>query len=525
MIKAIIVEDELIIRNALQRHIPWNDLGIGMVETAENAEEALKICEEYQPDIVVSDIMMRDMNGVAMCRELRKMYPECQLIYISGYSDKEYLKAAIELSAVDYVEKPIAPPVLIEAIKKALGVVRRLKEENEVKNHLEENRFNIKSKVLHSLIMADDSDENLDKNIIHSNLFSEDTNNMRICLMHASGKITNFRRLKPELDLKLQEVCSNDPFGYYFQMLDDFNIVLLLCSRDGLLEKEGPMMQKISEGIITTSFQFLEFYLAIGDIRLTPRELAGSYQSALNSLKCLSFKGYRKYSYADEPFTDRHFKYGEEQLEKLSFALSSQAMEEVSQILEDTYESFIKEQALLNNSVRNIYYNLDHCIIKVEKNMLSLKQEDIDQIMENSSKQIDSAMTFMELHNYVTKHAESVFNKSRLVAQNNSAVRQLLDIIHNEFGNADLSVNYLAERVFLTPTYLSTLFKKDIGVPIGQYMSNYRMEKAKQLLKDKRYKLYQISNLVGCSDSNYFAKIFKRQIGVTPSEYRENNLQ
>lgn len=525
MIKAIIVEDELIIRNALLRHIPWNDLGINMVETAENAEEALNICEEYQPDIVVTDIMMRDMNGVAMCRELRKMYPKCQLIYISGYSDKEYLKAAIELGAVDYVEKPIAPPVLIEAIKKALSVVRRMKEENDVKNHLEDNKLNIKSKVLHSLIMADDSDENLDKNIIHSNLFSEDTNNMRICLIHASGKIANFRRLKQELDLKLKEVCINYPFEYYFQMIDDFNIVLLLCSRGGLLVKEGSLMKNISGCITTASFQSLEFYLAIGDIRHTPRELANSYQSALNSLRCLSFKGYGRYAYADEHFTDRHFKYGEEQLDKLSLALSKQAMEEVTQILEDTYQKLIKERTLLNNSVRNIYYNMDYCIIKVEKNILSLKQEDMDQIMDHSCKQIDNAMTLMDLNNYVHKHAESVFNKSYLVVQNNSAVRQLLDIIHNEFDNPDLSVNSLAERVFLTPTYLSTLFKKDIGVPIGQYMSNYRMEKAKQLLKDKRYKLYQISNLVGCSDSNYFAKIFKRQIGVTPSEYRENKLQ
>lgn len=525
MIKAIIVEDELITRNALLRHIPWNDLGIDMVETAENAEEALKICEEYEPDIVISDIMMRGMNGVTMCRELRKIYSKCQLIYISGYSDKEYLKAAIELGAVNYVEKPISPPELIAAIKKAYGIVVKMKEENEVKSHLEENVLNIKSKVLHSLIMADDSDDNLDKNIIHSNLFLDERKEMRICLLHASDKITNFRRLKVELDSKLKQSSDNYNLGYYFQMIDDSNIVLLLCSSEGLIAKEDPLLQKIREDITSTVFQGLVFYMAIGDIRHTPRELAVSYQSALNSLRCLSFKGYGSYSYSDEPFTDRHYNNKEELLDKISLALSSQELVEVTKILENIYENFVKERAILNNSVRNIYYNLDNCIIKAEKNMLSLTQEDMAQVLEKSSQQIDSAMTLMDLHNYVIKHGEYVINQSHLVAQNNSAVRQILDIIHNEFSNTELSVNNLAERVFLTPTYLSALFKKDTGATIGQYLTNYRIEKAKQLLKDKRYKLYQISSLVGCSDSNYFAKIFKRQIGVTPSEYRENYLQ
>ena len=96
MIKLLIVEDELITRRGLMRHIPWKKIGVDMVETAESADEAFGICARWQPDIVLSDIKMRGMDGIEMCRQLRSLLPDCQIIFVSSYSYKEYLKAAID---------------------------------------------------------------------------------------------------------------------------------------------------------------------------------------------------------------------------------------------------------------------------------------------------------------------------------------------------------------------------------------------------------------------------------------------
>ena len=97
MIQLLLVDDEAKTRNGLLKHVDWEKLGIDMVQTAQSAQEALALCEEYQPDILISDIRMRKMNGLEMSSILSQKYPSCKIIIISGYADKEYLKAAIEL--------------------------------------------------------------------------------------------------------------------------------------------------------------------------------------------------------------------------------------------------------------------------------------------------------------------------------------------------------------------------------------------------------------------------------------------
>lgn len=104
--KLMVVEDEKVIRNGLLKHVPWQKLGVWEVQAAENGEKALELAETFHPDIVLSDIRMPGMSGIELCRTLREKYPEIEIIFSTGYADKEYLKAAIDLHAVGYVEKP-----------------------------------------------------------------------------------------------------------------------------------------------------------------------------------------------------------------------------------------------------------------------------------------------------------------------------------------------------------------------------------------------------------------------------------
>ena len=122
--KLIVVEDEKIIRTGLLKHVPWQRLGVSEVEAAANGEEALAKTENFRPDIVLSDIRMPGMSGVDLCRKLREKFPEIEIIFSTGYADKEYLKAAIDLHAVGYVEKPVNVKLLSENVEEAVQRVR-----------------------------------------------------------------------------------------------------------------------------------------------------------------------------------------------------------------------------------------------------------------------------------------------------------------------------------------------------------------------------------------------------------------
>lgn len=124
-IRLLMVEDESLTLQGLLRAIPWESLGIADIKTADNGEWGLKTAREFKPAIILSDVRMPRMDGIKMAFEIRKELPVCRFIFISGFSEKEYLKSAITLSAVDYIEKPIEIDEVIDALKRAVDQVKR----------------------------------------------------------------------------------------------------------------------------------------------------------------------------------------------------------------------------------------------------------------------------------------------------------------------------------------------------------------------------------------------------------------
>ncbi|WP_367924438.1 response regulator [uncultured Ruthenibacterium sp.] len=113
----LVVDDEKMPREILRNYVPWETLQVGRVEEAEDGAQALEMARLHRPDIVISDVKMPRMNGLELASAVREMYPDCQFIFLSGYTDKEYLKGAIKLRAASYVEKPIDLEELITVVR------------------------------------------------------------------------------------------------------------------------------------------------------------------------------------------------------------------------------------------------------------------------------------------------------------------------------------------------------------------------------------------------------------------------
>jgi len=198
-------------------------------------------------------------------------------------------------------------------------------------------------------------------------------------------------------------------------------------------------------------------------------------------------------------------------------ALSRRDKEEAGRILCAIYEDLTAQKAALNSSVKNMYFLLYNHILKLEKELLCTGRE-----RKENGRFWDNALTLQELHTFLAARAtEAIDEREKEGSGGNAVIFQVIEVMKQKYPDKNLCIKDLADAVYLTPSYLSGLFKRRTGTTINQYLTNLRVEQSKILLRDNRLKLYHIADRVGYEDAAYFARIFKTQTGMTPSEYRE----
>jgi len=518
MIKLLIVEDELITRRGLMRHVPWKKIGVDAVETAENAYEAFGICARWQPDIVLSDIKMRGMDGIEVCRQLRSLLPDCQIIFVSSYSYKEYLKAAIDLGAIQYVEKPVVLEELIGAVEKGIERIVQIKKQKALQDSYTESMDFLKREALFSLLSTPEDVKKLECQLRRSGLWDSGDTRMRIGIVKLAGTVDDAGEFVRFYREKLQIFMAEEQFYCNMDFHDNRTPILLATGTKSMLDRDGELIRALCVLAVESKGEYRHF-LAVGAMVEEPGKLYASYQSACQSAGCLSYKGFASFAFCGEAPADRYFEVGKEQEEAFVGALSRREKEEAIRILEQIYAQLITEKAALNSSVKNMYFLLYSHIQQLEKELLTGEGRE----RRESGRFWDNAQTLEELHTFVAARAmEAIEAREREGTGGNAVIFQVIEVMKQRYSDKSLCIKDLADAVYLTPSYLSGLFKRRTGTTINQYLTNMRIDQAKKLLRDNSLKLYHVADLVGYEDAAYFARIFKAQTGMTPSEYKEN---
>ena len=521
MIKMLIVDDERTIRNGLMNHIDWESLGISMVQSSESAQEALSVCEELQPDIVLSDIRMRGMGGIEMCTQIHQKYKNCQIIFVSGYSDKEYLKAAISLGAVDYIEKPVSPELLTAAVRKAVDVCVEQQKKASADETLEESRGLLGQRVLLAL-SSGDYPENFEKNLRMCGLFPREYGAYRFCVLRSDSAIPNLCAAQKGLNDFLDSLPPVEDGAVCGAFLDSRNFCVLLSGSEASIGSGCAFLRAMEEAISTLTVCGRRFFLSEGCCVKERMELHRSYASLQRSMRMLFFKGWGQYA-CGEPAPVTTLCIDKTLLGSFTGAFTRHDQQGVTETLTRIYDLFSAQTEADPEQIRNIYYSLDY-LMQAEYDRRSFPGDGETGYASGAVGKIQAIETLSEIHSFLLERACHMMALCQRFDENGSAVQTAIRLMHENYADKDLSVKTLAESVYLTPTYLSGLFKKRTGRTIGQYLTELRIAKSLEFLKDKQLKLYHIAELVGYDDPNYFAKIFKRHIGMTPSEYREKNL-
>lgn len=513
MYKVFIVEDEPLIRDTLRNHILQisEQLPLSYSGEAGDGELALSAIIDLKPDIILTDIRMPFMDGLAFSREARKLLPDANMIFISGFDEFEYAKAAIQVQAADYLLKPIKSEDLFASLARIVTTLDKQKAEQVTqtpsanmvlelkKNHLLNGLFNGK------LSMS----ESLEKMAELSYSFIGKKMTVLLAQSHYNQNFDDYTRFSHDLNL----LFKDDSRILYSSISSRY--IKFLVLEDS--EKDVLAIAYQSAQILMREFQYEDsgaMTVSIGPIVNRVSEIPTSYQTAKNQLYSLSDLSSTKlisYEHAEKeniPMPDQSF--------ELKQALA--------EITEENRGQFIQNLLVPQNThEKTLMYRF---FVLVELKSIAQKREDFPQSLihqlDNMEKIVQTA-SHTEYYQQIISDYIQVFIEFKIPShlnKHNNIIKQALQFIQENFSDPDISLNTLAQEVALSPSHFSTVFSQAMGKTFIDYLTDQRIQLAKQLLKETNLKLAEITFQIGYNDPNYFSFLFKKKQGLSPTEYR-----
>ena len=502
MWKLLLVDDESVTRRGLRGGIPWEELGIGEVFEARDGVDGLKIATQHRPDILVTDVRMPRLNGVELAMEVRKILPETKLIFISGYSDKEYLMAAIRLGAIGYVEKPIDLGEIIEAIRQAVELCAG-PSIGEGQDFLPL----VRQDMIYRLIKPGADVLNLQRGLTLVGLRLGLNAWYVAMIVKLDGGADLVRCWLARLEKVLPGAVLCEKEGH---------IVALLQVED----QQGAMAAR-DEALVQLRAQsdaHLAF-AALGTPVSGMVQIHASYEQAAVALQSLFFLGFGRVAlYRQHEATERP---GDNPEESFLQLLAMERYDELEEAVRRLCEALSQEPHMLVSHVKRLFMRMFLALQQeAQRRHIALEAQgaEAEECMWSA---ISDCATLDQLKTLLLSKIRA-FTEEVLDAQSvNHKVAAALRLIEEQYMNADMCVVSLADQVHLSQTYLSALFKRTIGHSISEHLLNLRVEKSKRLLIEGDIRLGEIAGLVGYNDANAFAKAFKRATGLSPAKFRQ----
>jgi two-component system response regulator YesN len=515
MYKLLLVDDEELTCETIMNFIPWQVHQIKQVKTATNGIEALKIYDDFKPDIIVCDIRMPKMNGITLIKKLREKDGDFKVIFISGFADKDYLKSAINLKASGFVEKPLMSNDVLEAVKAA---VTELNDRNEELNATyKDNRSFIKSKVVNNLISkTEDFTKHQDalgkigcKLLIDKSAIVIITNLTFISMVPIEQKNRIINDIIEGIN-NADTDCSNLAAKH-----KDNSIVAIVSIADGSTE-------------MSTARSFYNRIIDICPVKINPDIAYGSIDNSYEDIKesykkaaiAANNRFYRKsgaiggdyeYGYTYEPGINMYRKYRDK--------LNTNKLEEIYGFYDEFLSDVLEYRDQNINYIKNTIFNLMTILLD------HVMKNGIDKIFEQSDKpyiwlKIQESSNIYDLVDFIKTLTDSYLTKV-LKTGTNTKIQMIKDYVKSNHGDNTLTMDEIALHLNYSTNYISNLFKKETGITLIEYTTRIRIESAKKLITTTDKKLYEIANQSGFYDANYFSTVFKKIVGISPSKYKD----
>jgi len=518
MIKMIIVDDERIIRESLNKFIDWKSIDVEVVGIADNGSTAIDLILNLQPDIVLSDIAMPQLNGIEMAALLRSHNIDAQIIFISAYSSFEYAKSAIQYGAFDYILKPIDEVHLLETVRLCVEKIKTARIQSKMLSRFTQDQENKLQALLHHIICSEEVTKD-DWDLLSSDNISEDD------YLNVVGAGIWYHNGDP---------CTLSWFENLMNLMN-FNY-RLLCVR--LSDNQQALIcldtSEISEKLER------EFYIYLQ--KLKDENKQNGVDLTVTMSKAYPFKEafHALYTEISLPLVYDGFDAGQSIrcfniIERQGHPLSSDNITSIAKkLVKETEFDKVPEgiRAFFLQMVSNhIIYDLAllklKCIELIDAVIQQLNDYRIKDFLNQDSltgkKNINSQRSVDKVYEVtrniilnLTSYLSELHSKST-----NRIVMLALEFVHQNY-NKDITLTQLAEQLYVSPNYLSKIFSNKVNQTFSHYLLEYRIEESKKFLLEPKYKIYEVAELTGFSDVAHFSKSFKQIVGVSPHQFKNN---
>lgn len=537
MITTIIADDEVWVCQLIKRIVNWEELNFSIIGEAYDGDNAFELIKSEKPGLVITDIRMPGLDGISLIKSVKELGIDTNFIIISGYSDFEYAKGALKYGALGYLLKPIDRKELKELLTNVRESVfahrEKLFEERLVKGRLARSLSQLLEQFLLKFLLSDSPKvQGIDIEKLNQEYeLKFEAGGFQVILFKFDHKNSSWVNQNDEKEFfeTIERIISSDFEHECFDLVMVRLKNQLVCILNYPLQEQSAIensVGKIFDKIRSSGHLMRGFDLTVGKGSLETdfNSLPKSYYQAQNSIKARVTMGVnRVIDISKNLYTNTELKklFSIEKEMKLTSSLEVFDYKAAEALIAEVLRSVAEMEDVNPTNVFDVANEIVEVFYKVIRRMdMGIERELIgkNELYEDIG-ECKSVAQILDCFIRLFEKAGTFYNSLRQ-SQNRKAIEMVKAYICDHYME-EISLNDVASLVFLNPKYLGELFKKEAGINFSDYLINYRMEVAKELLKDIRYKTSEVAELVGYKDAKHFSKLFKKIVGVNPAEYKK----
>lgn len=493
MHRVIVVDDERIALKYICSIIEKKCPDYEVVATAEEGMEALQKVEEYQPDLVISDIKMPLMSGIDLVAEIHERYPDIYAVIVSGYSDFEYARSMMKLGVSDYILKPVVPSEMVKTLEKISRKISR-------------SQYEMCTRLIHRLCGNEACDEKVIRRFFPYDQYY-------CAVIRRNGLPKRFgtggsREIFSEVNESYMVYGRDEMEQLYIiprELLNGRNISAYIVE----------LSQKMR---VDTDYMTIVYYKE----SCPPKELQGQIKRLYRTLNAVSVVGQNQMLGLNKESREAEIEYDHptilEVLNQLEYLLKNKRYTQLKKELNRLYTQWSyerKPQMWMESITRQIIYMLN----RYEES--SLSSMECEYMLEDA---FFYAGTSQEL---ITSLLDILFQNIKKISSevkvDSPEFVDAVELYIQRHLSEDLSLQNVSRQFNISQTYMGKLIRKYRDDSFNHYLTRVRMQKATELMRDKPgLYIKDVAQMAGYHDQFYFSRIFRSYMGVCPSDYLEN---